>query len=335
MAKWSLAAVLLLVMAMLVTGATLRPDGAGGLRMPPQSPAATGDEEPLVTVPLANGQGEAVAGQVLVKLPTASLPATVQNFFTLQQLGTLGLRELSGPDPSGWYVMAYDTGEHPEAMSARALTVAGVLAAEPNYVITRTPLRQGSGASSKGEIDGPQLVPNDPFYPYQWHLAMIGMQNAWDLTLGTGVKVAVIDDGVSHSGDLPHTRIIGGWDYVGNDANADGWNCSSHGTHVAGTIAQSTNNAHGAAGVAPAAVIVPYRIFNCAGQAVTNGSANAVYAAAAAGVSVINMSFGAYVSSAALHDAVKYAHALGVVQALLQATMTTLSLAIPPPIQRS
>ena len=69
-----------------------------------------------------------------------------------------------------------------------------------------------------------------------WGLDMIGAPEVWNYGYtGEGITVAVIDTGV----DLDHPefagRIVGGWDFVDNDAYAD--DEQGHGTHVAGTIA--------------------------------------------------------------------------------------------------
>ena len=46
------------------------------------------------------------------------------------------------------------------------------------------------------KLQNKTFVPNDPEYPRQWHLKMIGMEEAWTVTKGKGASVAVIDSGV-------------------------------------------------------------------------------------------------------------------------------------------
>ncbi|MCP2198193.1 S8 family peptidase [Lentzea flava] len=183
----------------------------------------------------------------------------------------------------------------------------------------------------------PLADPNDTDYSRQWDLfeATAGMNvpGAWSSSTGAGVTVAVIDTGyVAHS-DLS-ARIVAGYDFVsdasrardgggrdsnpadegdwmkagdcGTDANgnpvpAQDQNSSWHGTHVAGTIAASTNNSKGIAGIAYDAKIQPLRVLaQCGGS--TSDIADAITWASGGTVSgvpanptpakVINMSLG-------------------------------------------
>jgi serine protease len=155
-------------------------------------------------------------------------------------------------------------------------------------------------------------VPNDPYYPYQWHMARIGMETAWDLSTGAGVVVAVIDTGVKQNlEDLANTQFVAGWDFVNNDA--DPTDDEGHGSHVAGTIAQSTNNGVGVAGVAYNARIMPIKVLNRRGSGTFDDIAEGVYFAADNGADVINMSLGGASSLTILEDAVNYAWSNGVV----------------------
>jgi len=161
-------------------------------------------------------------------------------------------------------------------------------------------------------------TPNDTYFSRQWNLSAIGMPLAWDRTQGqradgTRASVAVIDTGVGYENygaftaaddlvDAGYDKFPGGraWDYVNNDSHANDDN--GHGTHVAGTIAGTTNNARGVAGIAPRAQIVPIKVLSASGSgsyaAVAKGILRAAgYNAAgsaveAPAVDVINLSLG-------------------------------------------
>lgn len=166
-------------------------------------------------------------------------------------------------------------------------------------------------------------VPNDPSYRYQWHLDNPGtggihMQSAWDVSVGSPtVVVAVIDTGVAYENygkfvqapDLAQTTFVPGRDFVANDAHPDDEN--SHGTHVTGTIAQSTGNGQGTAGVAFRTAIMPIRVLDQNGSGTYTNVVNGVYYATDHGAKVISMSLGGPAATT-LENAVKYAYDHGV-----------------------
>ncbi|HTA20489.1 MAG TPA: S8 family peptidase, partial [Polyangia bacterium] len=157
----------------------------------------------------------------------------------------------------------------------------------------------------------PSGEPNDPCWKYQWHLRQVGLPDAWKLGTGEGIVVAVIDTGVTKVGDLAQTTFVPGYNFVGNNANAA--DDHGHGTHVAGTIAQSTNNKRGVAGVAPDVSIMPLKVLTARGSGSVAGIAQAIRWAADHGANVINMSLGGPSPIGTMASAVKYARGKGVV----------------------
>ncbi|MCU1373386.1 MAG: Subtilase family protease, partial [Actinomycetia bacterium] len=144
--------------------------------------------------------------------------------------------------------------------------------------------------------------------------ADIDASSAWARTRGEGVVVAVIDEGV----DRTHPELAGrmwrnadevcgngvdddhngyvddcdGWDFARNDnttfdADAD----STHGTHIAGTIAAESDNGIGFSGVAPQAIIMPLKVGDT-GSFSLSAAAAAVNYAVDNGADVINASWG-------------------------------------------
>jgi serine protease len=164
------------------------------------------------------------------------------------------------------------------------------------------------------------FVPDDPLYAEkQWHLKRAGAERAWDYGCGRGVTVAIIDTGVAcydrgpfmRGSDLAGTRCAGGFDFV-NDRE-DAADDHGHGTHVAGTVAQTTNNAKGTAGLAFCATLMPIKVLSKQGFGTTADVAEGIRFAADSGAQVINLSLGGPIRSGVLEAAVKHAHAKGVV----------------------
>ena len=153
--------------------------------------------------------------------------------------------------------------------------------------------------------------PNDPLYEKQWHLREMGAPEGWANTpRGRGVTVAVIDTGVTVVEDLDAARVLKGASFVpGTSSAADD---QGHGTHVAGTIAQSTNNGIGAAGVAPEAMILPVKVLSASGSGQSTWIAAGIDYAVDEGADVINLSLGGSYSRV-IHTAIQKARAQGVV----------------------
>jgi serine protease len=82
---------------------------------------------------------------------------------------------------------------------------------------------------------------------------------------------------------------------------------------VAGTIAQSTNNNLGVAGVAYNAHLLPVKVLGANGQGSYEGIIQGIYFAVDQGAKVINMSLAGRAGSQALQEAVQHAHEKGVV----------------------
>jgi len=152
--------------------------------------------------------------------------------------------------------------------------------------------------------------PNDPEYSKQWNLRSINVEAAWDETKGSGVTVAVIDTGISPVPDLKDTKFVKGYDFVNDRIEA--YDDAGHGTHVAGTIAQSTNNGYGVAGVAYEASLMPLKVLAASGGGTVADIAEAIRYAADNGADVINMSLGGSGESKLMEEAIDYAYQKGV-----------------------
>jgi serine protease len=168
------------------------------------------------------------------------------------------------------------------------------------------------------------FVPNDPLYAAdQWNFsnssAGINMQSAWDITFGEpNVIVAVVDTGVAFENyhnfkqapDLAQTHFVPGYNFVSNTTHPN--DDEGHGTHVTGTIAQSTNNNLGVAGIAFNCSIMPVKVLDSTGQGTDTAVADGIQFAASNGAKVINLSLGGTAGSNTMQNAVAYAYSHGV-----------------------
>ncbi len=149
-------------------------------------------------------------------------------------------------------------------------------------------------------------TPNDPLLAsLQWNFVGaygVRAQQAWANAIaagragGRGTIIAVIDTGVAYSNRVPYRispdftagQFVRGWDFVDGDPYAN--DANGHGTHVAGTIAEKTNNRISLAGLAYGAKIMPIRVLNRDGEGNANDIADAVRFAVNRGVKLVNLS---------------------------------------------
>ncbi len=167
-------------------------------------------------------------------------------------------------------------------------------------------------------------VPDDPYYRYQWNFnnpvsGGINSEEAWDKANGTGTIVAVVDTGIAYEDngywykkapDFAGTAFAAGYDFVNNDSHPN--DDEGHGTHVAGTIAQTTNNGLGVAGIAYGTSLMPVKVLDSRGYGYYSDIADGIRFAADNGADIINLSLGGDAPSQALEDALRYAYEKGV-----------------------
>ncbi|MDO8209894.1 S8 family serine peptidase [Conexibacter sp. CPCC 206217] len=184
-------------------------------------------------------------------------------------------------------------------------------------------------------------LPDDPGiknYPgglaaVQWNFfgpRGVGALEAWTNAIvagaegGRGVRIAVLDTGVAYrdlgrfkkSPDFANTKFVAPYDFVENRREAVDRN--GHGTHVAGTIAEATNNRIGVSGLAYGATVMPVRVLDSQGYGDAATIAKGIRYAARHNAKVINMSleFSTSVRSSEIPDimsAIRYANELGAV----------------------
>jgi serine protease len=247
-------------------------------------------------------------------------------------------------DRSSWAdfdIVDIPTNENPEAAAAALRARPDVEYAQPRY------------------LNHAMARPNDTLYANQWNFPAIDMERAWDIQPGASsdIIVAVLDSGMAFRNitvrynsrfsfrltpggplypalglvDMPFaaapelgasgsSRFVAPRDFIWNDELP--LDLDAHGTHVAGTIGQLTNNNSGTAGMAYNVRLMPVKvitglwdeIFSSPFEGTDDVVARGIRYAADNGAKVINLSIGREDGGPApvVTDAIRYAVGKGV-----------------------
>ena len=240
------------------------------------------------------------------------------------------------PSYADFDIIAIDANADPEAVAERLDAQPDVEYAQARYRVF------------------PRFVPNDPLYARQWNYPAIDMERAWDINPGAtpAITVAVLDTGVAfRSGimrystrafrlsptgpifpslgtvDVPFSaapdlsgpdRFVAPRDFIWETTLP--FDLDGHGTHVAGTVGQLTDNGVGVAGMAFNVRIMPVKviatmwdlIFRSPQQGTDDVVARGIRYAVDNGARVLNLSIGRLGPPApVLQDAITYAVSRG------------------------
>jgi serine protease len=217
------------------------------------------------------GAAQYLNGSVIVKFRLGTSPAAQQAM--LASVDGSGTPDLPY---AAFDIVALDPAADPEAVARRLNAQPDVEYAQARYRVR------------------PLFMPNDPLYPQQWNYRTLDMERAWDINPGAtaSVTVAILDSGVAYRNialsfttsqqridgtlfrslgtiEVPFAaapdlggadRFVSPYDFIWDDdtpVDMDG-----HGTHVAGTIGQLTNNSVGAAGMAFNVKLMPVKVID-------------------------------------------------------------------------
>jgi thermitase len=246
-----------------------------------------------------------ISGQIIVKFRDNSAAAGV--------LRQHGLREGPGIGSTGAHLITVPAGKELHLTQALSQNPA-VEYAEPDELVTV------AAASA-----------DDYYFPRQYALQNTGQTftnttgslvvgggkadadvdavEAWNVTTGNGIKVAVLDSGVASDNNDITPKVIARANFSNGTAGEDNY---GHGTHVAGIVAATANNTVGVAGVCPGCSILDGKVLNDSGVGSSSGLANGINWSVSNGAKVINMSLGVR-ASRTLETAVNNAWSQGVV----------------------
>jgi thermitase len=175
-------------------------------------------------------------------------------------------------------------GENVQDALARWSALEDVEIAEPDYIATAA------------------VTPNDASYSVQWAMPKIAADVAWDQFTGSAAqKICIVDTGVDYS----HPDLAGncapGYNAITgvNDAIDD----NSHGTHCAGVIGASANNAQGVAGINWNVSILPCKFMSAAGSGYISDAIECWYWCQQNGATISSNSWALGTESVSLYNA--------------------------------
>jgi serine protease len=251
-------------------------------------------------------------GEVIVVFRSSLEPRDADR--ALREGGARGARaSRSGPR----YLVTLEPGTTTAEAVRRYSAMPEVAYAEPNGIVRAS--------------QGTTFQPDDRYYRFQWNFKQVNAERTWGIQKGSpSVAVAVLDSGVAYEDytdprtgqafrkapDWGDTVFLPGYDFVNGDDHAD--DDEFHGTHVASTIAEATNNAIGFAGLAFGCAIMPVKVLDAEGIGDFFDLAEGIDFASTYSqggehpVKVISMSLGTEGFSQTVKDAVDRAVANGV-----------------------
>ncbi len=281
-----------------------------------------------------NNNGKYMPGEVVVVFKSgksmsqyAAMASSLGNKFGAKpvKVGTGGLALMKG-----------DSKKDAKEIAALLSSDPNVLYAEPNYIyelpdekatvdtnylqrkfaVRAAPSLDGSTSKlqavpidflqSLRSIKGSKTLATYPNDPYLWWNSGWDVVDA-DIVAGnttTSAVVCVLDTGVDYLHPDLSAVTIKGYDFVNGDA--DPMDDFGHGTHVAGIIAATANNAKGMAGASNAKVVA-VKVLGAQGWGTNYDIAQGInYCANRTDVKVLNMSLGGGYSES-IDDAINYA----------------------------
>ncbi len=223
---------------------------------------------------------------------TTDLIVKVANPQTITMVTRAIRAQRSEPLGGQTYLIRLPAGMPSELALAHIRSLNGVIYAVPDYerTISRTS--------------------NDPLRDQQWALGTIAAYDAWDITTGGPVVIAVIDTGVDANHPELAGRVLSGFNAITGSPNASDDN--GHGTAVAGIIAASADNGSGIVGLCWGCIILPIKACLSNGRCRDSSVISAIRWATDNGARIINLSLGGSSPSPALHEVVRYASERGV-----------------------
>ena len=180
--------------------------------------------------------------------------------------------------------LALDINEYAAPIIAASLTAGDIAAlkADPNV----QSVEPDGICYALAAVEG---LPSPLVETIPWGIDRIKAPQAWDITKGKGIKVAVVDTGIDYTHPDLSPNYRGGISFVPTETDPRDYN--RHGTHVAGTIGAAINGT-GVIGVAPSAYLYAVKILSSAGSGQWSWLIAGIQWCISNGMQALNMSLG-------------------------------------------
>jgi serine protease len=253
----------------------------------------------------ANGRGPMPLykpGELIVKFATATEHSRAE-----RAIRDVGGRHARQSRFDTHYLVTLDPAQSVLEAVSQLRRLREVEYAEPNYMVRAS------------------FTPNDNLFEFQWNFRQVNAQRTWDIQRGKPeVVVAIVDSGIAYEDfgpfrkapDWGNTVFVQGFDFVNGDSHAN--DDDGHGTHIASTVAEGTDNGVGVSGLAFGCALMPVKVLDNQGFGSFFDVAEGIdYATAFSdgnrGVKVINLSLGGSSASETARRAIDRAVAAGIV----------------------
>jgi serine protease len=199
---------------------------------------------------LSPGRGSIIPGEIIVGFAVATGLSGAQE--AVREVGGMRAR---ASHYGGVFLVTLEPGRDMQTALAQLQARPDVEYAEPNGRVSAF------------------FAPNDPRFDLQWHFRLLGVERTWDIQRGDpSIAVAVLDTGIAYEDygkfrkapDFAGTVFLPGLNVLDGTPHANDDNF--HGTHVASTIAEATNNDLGAAGLAFQCALMPVKVLDSEGD---------------------------------------------------------------------
>ncbi len=251
---------------------------------------------------------------LLVKLP-AGVMGTTDTLRASEMLSAYRVRQIEPLLVPGWF-RVFVPSDALERIHIQMKTDLNVLAVERDGIVQA------------------MLVPDDPYWNYQWGPQKVDAPGAWEYNTGSAeVIIAIVDSGVDtahpdlaeqlwvNPGEIPGDGIdndgngfiddIHGWRFLSTGQSNNVEDDLGHGTHVAGIAGARSNNGDGVAGMCWGCRLMVLKMLDYRNSGRYSDLADSIIYAVDNGARIINLSLGGAASSSLMEDAVNYASAQG------------------------